>query len=340
MPGTANLIKRTIEISREPAHLTVALNQFLIKRDGVVVGQVPCEDIGVVVVDHPQTTYSHAALAALAESDAALVICGRNHLPAALLLPLSDHSQVVWRINDQLAVSQPIRKRLWKQIIQGKIRAQAANLEPGCPARSKLLDYARQVRSGDPSNLEAQAARAYWVNYLPEEALFRRDSDAEGLNALLNYGYAIVRAALARAIVAAGMLPALGLHHSNRSNSFCLADDLIEPLRPLVDDRARELYRQGARGVDPEAKAGLLRLLAEDVAFAGETGPLLVNLHRYVISLWKCYRGEEKRLEIPMAIQNSVVPDEDPLSTAEVGKRKANAVSENSPLPQPLVPSP
>jgi CRISP-associated protein Cas1 len=317
------LIKRTLEISREPAHLSVKLDQFLIKRDGVVVRQVPCEDIGVVVVDHPQTTYSHAALAALAESDAALVICGRNHLPVAVLLPLSDHTQVVWRINDQLAVSRPIRKRLWQQIIVGKIRAQAANLEVGSPARSKLLAYACEVRSGDPSNLEAQAARVYWVNYLPEEAVFRRDSDADCLNAMLNYGYAVVRAALARAIVAAGMFPALGLHHSNRSNGFCLADDLIEPLRPLVDDRARELYRQGARGIDPDSKAGLLKLLAEDVAFAGETGPLMVNLHRYVSSLWKCYRGEEKRLEIPTAI----------LSTAEVGERK-------EPLFQSPVPSP
>src|ERR1051325_4243226 len=148
------LIKRTLEISREPAHLTVKLGQFLIKREGNVVAQVPCEDIGVVLVDHPQRTYSHAALAALAESDAALVVCGRDHLPAALLLPLSDHSQVVWRLGDQLAVTRPVRKRLWQQIIVGKIRAQAANLEAGCPARSKLLDYARQVRSGDPKNLE------------------------------------------------------------------------------------------------------------------------------------------------------------------------------------------
>ena len=331
--GDRLLIKRTIEISREPAHLTVKLDQFLIKRDGEVVGQVPCEDIGVVLVDHPQTTYSHAALAALAESDATLVICGRNHLPAALLLPLSDHSQVVWRISDQLAVSQPVRKQLWRQLVQGKIRAQAANLEAGTPARSKLLAYAREVRSGDPKNLEAQAARVYWVNFVPEEALFRRDADADGLNALLNYGYAVVRAALARAIVAAGMLPALGLHHSNRSNGFCLADDLIEPLRPLVDDRARELYRQGARGIDAESKPGLLKLLAEDVAFAGETGPLLVNLHRFVTCLWKCYRGEEKRLEIPTAI----------FATAEVGKRTAEenaAASDEEPLPLPLVPSP
>src|SRR5207244_10602060 len=137
-----------------------------------------------------------------------------------------------------------LKKQLWRQLIQAKIRGQALNLEVRSPARSKLLDYARQVRSGDASNLEAQAARVYWQNWLPEE-VFRRDADASGLNSLLNYGYSVLRAAVARAIVAAGMQPSLGLKHSNRSNSFCLADDLLEPLRPIVDDRARELYRQG-----------------------------------------------------------------------------------------------
>jgi CRISPR-associated protein Cas1 len=313
------LIKRTIEISREAAHVTVQHGQLLLKRDGEVVGRVPCEDIGVVLVDQQQVSYSHAALAALAESDAVLVVCGRNHLPAAVLLPLSDHSQVVWRINEQLAVGKPLKKQLWKQLIQAKIRAQAANLSPRSPARSKLLDYARQVRSGDPTNLEAQAARVYWQNWLPEEA-FRRDADLDGLNSLLNYGYAVVRAALARAIVAAGMLPSLGLKHSNRSNAFCLADDLIEPLRPLVDDRARELYRQGFTELTTEAKAGLLKLLADDVQFGAETGPLFVNLHRFVASLVKCFQGTAKQLEIPAMLAEEEVP------VAAVGGSEAESI--------------
>lgn len=294
------MIKQTIEISREPAYLSVKLDQLLIRRGEETVRQFPCEDIGVVVVDHPQTTYSHSALASLAESDAALVVCGRNHLPVAVLLPLADHSQVVWRFHDQLRASKPIRKQIWKQLIQAKIRAQAGNLAGVAPARSKLLDLAKSVRSGDPANVEAQAAKVYWGNWLPEEA-FRRDHDGDGLNALLNYGYAIVRAALARAIVAAGMHPALGLKHKNRSNAFCLADDLIEPLRPLVDDQARELFRQGYRELDQEAKAGLLKLLAQDVRFAGETGPFMVSLHRYVASLGRCLRGETRQLEVPLA---------------------------------------
>jgi len=293
------VIKHTVEISRQAAHLTVKHRQLLIKHDGEVVGRLPCEDVGVVLVDHPGTTYTHAALCSLAESDAVLVICGRNHLPTAVLLPMADHSQVVWRINDQLTAGKPLKKQLWKQIVQAKIRAQAANLNADSPASRKLLDLARQVRSGDPMNVEARAAKVYWADWRPDEC-FHRDIDGQGLNALLNYGYAVVRAAVARALVAAGLLPALGIHHSNRSNSFCLADDLMEPLRPLVDDRARDLFVEGYDELTPEAKARLLELLAERVSLGDETGPLMVNLHRMAASLVRCYQGQAKRLEIPV----------------------------------------
>ncbi len=231
------MIKRTIEVSAEPAHLTSRLEQLLLMRDGQTVGSIPCEDIGVVVVDQQQTTYTHSALSTLAKSDAVLVVCGRDHLPVGVLLPLADHTQVVWRINEQIGISRPLRKRLWKQLIREKIHAQALMLPEACPARKKLLELSREVKSGDPSNVEAYAAKIYWANWLPE-GTFRRDSDLPGINALLNYGYAILRAAMARSLVAAGLQPALGLCHSNRSNSFCLADDMMEPLRPLVDDRA------------------------------------------------------------------------------------------------------
>jgi CRISPR-associated protein Cas1 len=239
-------------------------------------------------------------LVTLAQSDAVLVICGPNHLPAAVLLPLADHSQIIWRIGEQVAVSRPRRKRLWKQLVQAKIRAQAANVPTDWPAHAKLLDLARQVRSGDPSNIEAQAARIYWDNWLPETS-FRRNPDLGGLNSLLNYGYAVLRAAVARAIISAGLLPALGLFHSNRANAFCLADDLMEPLRPLVDDQARELFRQGYEELSQEAKARLLEILQEPVRIARRRGPLMVSLHRMVASLVRCYQGEDKRLEIPRA---------------------------------------
>ncbi len=145
------MIKRTLEISREPAHLSVRNEQLVLKRDGQTIGQVPCEDIGVVLVDHPQTTYTHGALAKLAESDAAVVICGRDHLPAAILLPMVDHSQVVWRLDAQFGVSRPLRKQLWRQLVVAKIQAQARNLSPDLPAHRKLSALAREVRSGDPT---------------------------------------------------------------------------------------------------------------------------------------------------------------------------------------------
>ena len=173
------MIKRTIEVSSEPAHLTVRLGQLILNHDDRPIATIPCEDIGVVVVDQPQTTYSHAALMGLAGSDAVLVVCGRDHLPVAVLLPLADHSQVVWRVAEQVAVSKPLRKQLWKQIVRAKVRAQAANLLQECPARQKLVELSRQVRSGDPANVEAQAARVYWQNWLGDGP-FRRDTEGAG----------------------------------------------------------------------------------------------------------------------------------------------------------------
>ncbi|MCA9075964.1 MAG: type II CRISPR-associated endonuclease Cas1 [Planctomycetaceae bacterium] len=299
------MIKRTVEISREPAHLSLKHRQLVLKRDGDVVGQLPCEDLGCVVVDHPQTTYTHSVLAAMAESDAALIVCGSDHLPVGILLPLADHSQVVWRVNDQIAVKKPVRKRLWKQLIQAKIRGQANNLAVDSPARKKLLAYAADVRSGDPTNREAQAARLYWRNWLLQEdqdvtdEQFRRARDGVAPNALLNYGYAIVRAAIARSLVSSGLLPSLGLKHAHRANAFCLADDLIEPLRPLVDARVRELYWDGQTELDQPTKASLLELLAAPMITNDRQGPLMVALHTFTASLAKCYEGTAHELEIP-----------------------------------------
>ena len=166
--------------------------------------------------------------------------------------------------------------------------------------QAKTPGACRAVRSGDPANVEAHAAKVYWQHWLPDGP-FHRDADGDGLNALLNYGYAVFRAAVARALVAAGLLPALGLFHSNRSNAFCLADDLMEPLRPLVDRRVRGLRRQGHGTLKPEVKAGLLGLLADPVRLHHRRGPLLVSLHRMAASLVRCYQGETNRLEIPQA---------------------------------------
>lgn len=292
------VIKRTIEISEQAAHLAVRQRQLLLKRDGKIVASFPCEDVGMLLVDHPAVTYSHRALTELVENGAAVLFCGADHLPAGILLPLANHSQVVWRVDEQLAAAKPLKKQLWKQLVQAKIRGQAGNLPGDCPAREKLLKLAGSVRSGDTSNVEAWAAKVYWQHWLPGGP-FRRDTNGRGLNALLNYGYAVMRAAVARALVAAGLLPVLGLHHSNRSNAFCLADDLMEPLRPLVDAKVRWLDEHEWREVSRPTKAHLLRMLGESVETAGQSGPLMVALHHMAASLVHCYQGESRKLEIP-----------------------------------------
>lgn len=309
------MIKRTIEISREPAHLSLRLGQLVLEREHQPVSTIPCEDLGMVVVDHSQVSYTHSALAALVEHDAVVVVCGKNHLPAGLLLPMTDHSEVVWRLHDQIAVSKPLRKQLWRQIVQAKIRAQANNLPASSPERTRLLELARTVRSGDATNHEAQAARVFWSAWLSDDertrqrSPFRRNADGEDeINVLLNYGYSILRAAVARAIVMAGLHPAFGLQHCNRSNLFCLADDLMEPLRPLVDARVRELTRLGQTELSPITKAALLQLLTQEAKTGSEAGPLMVTLHRYVASLVKCYAGESDQLEIPEYIPASFDP--------------------------------
>jgi len=306
------VIKHTIEISSAPVHLATEHRQLLLKRDGQVVSRMACEDVGMVVVDHPATTYSHGALRALMESDAAVVVCGQDHLPSGILLPLADHSEVVWRVDLQLAVSRPLKKRLWQQIVAAKIRAQAENLAGAPAAQHRLLAFASEVRSGDTTHREAQAARVYWQHWLLSEDAdapvtderFRRMRDGVAPNSLLNYGYAILRAALARALVAAGLLTALGIQHRHRANAFCLADDLIEPLRPIVDRRVRELHWVGQTDLDQPTKAALLELLTLQTATADDAhGPLMVSLHRYVGSLVRSYETKTPTLEIPRSCE-------------------------------------
>jgi len=308
------MIKRTIEISQRPAHLSVRLDQLVVQphdESTEKTASIPCEDIGVVLVDHPRTTYSHAALAKLVNSDAVLIVCGRDHLPAGLLLPLSDHSRVVWRIHDQLSIRKPLQKQLWKQIVQAKVKAQATNLRHGTPERNRLLAMVNEVKSNDAGNIESQAARLYWGHWLGPDARFRRNTspDAQPPNNLLNYGYSVIRAAIARSLVAAGLLPALGLHHHNRSNAFCLADDLIEPLRPMVDHRIRQLYcEHNRRELNQPTKAGILEILTATVAMDDKSpshGPLFVAIQRMVDSLVRCYQGTARSLSIPIMCEDS-----------------------------------
>jgi CRISPR-associated protein Cas1 len=307
------MIRRTIEISHHPAHLSVKYDQLRIERrdyDGVgpADASAPCEDIGVLIVDHGQVTFTQQALARLMHHGATAIICGPDHLPAGILLPVSTNTETVSRLTEQIQSARPIGKRLWKQIIQAKIDAQRSAL-PGDPAEKlRLRNLRPQVRSGDPTNVEAQAAKSYWAGWRrvePKFADFRRDPDGEDpANTFLNYGYAVLRAAMGRAIVAAGLHPAISLHHRHRANAFALADDLIEPLRPIIDRRAFRLVADGATELNRDSKAALLEALTETVDTEDQTGPLMVALHRYIASLVDCFGRRRDRLVIPMAAEH------------------------------------
>jgi CRISPR-associated protein Cas1 len=294
------VIKRTIEISGQHNNLSVSLCSLIIQRDGEEVGRVPLEDLGVLILDAADTVYTHWVLAEALAAGAVVVPCGRDHLPCGLFLP-QDNSLQTQRLAAQIAAPLPLKKRLWKQIVQAKVRHQAAALPQDSPARGRIANLITQVRSGDPTNVEAQAARIYWqALFGPGAPGFRRNPDAEdGPNTLLNYGYAVLRAAVARAIAGAGLHPSFGLHHHNRGNPFALADDLLEPLRPLVDRKAKALVEFGQANITPNTKRELLSLLTEEVEVADLKGPLLVALERTVASLVRCYAGEQAKLDLP-----------------------------------------
>lgn len=290
------MIKRTIEISGKGNHLAIDRGSLTIRRDGEEVGRVPLEDLGVLVLDCPTTTYTHSVLTRALAAGAVIVPCGRDHLPRGLFLP-QENTLLTQRLADQSAAPLPLKKRLWKQLVQAKIRHQAKSLPEGAPARRKLAALVSTVRSGDPANVEAHASRLYWPAMFGKR--FRRRPDGPPPNGLLNYGYMAMRACVARAICAAGLHPALGLHHHNRANPFCLADDLLEPIRPLVDVCVRDLAAGGCHEVNPQAKRELLGVLAATVEVAGARGPLMVGLGRTLASLVRCYGGEQKKLDLP-----------------------------------------
>jgi CRISPR-associated protein Cas1 len=292
------MIKRTVEVSGDGNHLSVCMGSLVVRRGEEEVGRVPLEDIGVLILDSQTLTYTHAVLAEVLGAGAVIIPCGRNHLPAGVFLPQTNVLQTQ-RIARQAAAPLPLRKSLWKQIVQAKLAGQADVLGMDHPAARAIRNMIPQVRSGDPTNIEAQAARIYWSAFLPEGA-FRRDREGPSPNNLLNYGYMVLRAAVARAICGAGLHPSLGLHHHNRSDAFCLADDLVEPLRPLVDRKVLDLWSAGKTRIDRETKTELLSLLTAEVAVADLKGPLMVALERTTASLVRCYEGQDRKLALPV----------------------------------------
>ncbi|MEM8786139.1 MAG: type II CRISPR-associated endonuclease Cas1 [Pseudomonadota bacterium] len=292
------MIARIVDISEDGRHLAKYRGFLTVSEKGEELGRVALDDLAGVIANAHGITYSNMLLCALAERNIPLVLCGPNHRPVGFLWSADSHHQQAGRIADQAAATKPLKKRLWQQIVSAKIEQQGAVLAQAGVETSAFLLLARKVRSGDPENVEAQAARRYWPALFGAE--FRRDQDGGAVNGLLNYGYAIVRAGAARAVMAAGLHPSLGLAHSNRSNPFCLVDDLIEPFRPAVDLVVFDLVREGMTEVDRDTKATLAEVLILDMATAQGATPVQTCLERAATSLAKCFAGEAKALDLPL----------------------------------------
>lgn len=297
------MIKRVIEISSARRHLSVKHGQLIISEDRCEVGRIPCEDIGVLLIDHSGVTYTHSVFTTLLEHGAAVVLCNGQHHPAGMLLPIESNTLQSERFRRQIEAKEPVKKRLWKQVIRAKILHQAAVVRDNDAAFKALKAMAGRVRSGDPDNVEAQASRRYWGAFI-QHIEFRRNRDGKAPNNLLNYGYAVMRAAVARALCSAGLLPTLGIHHRNRYNAYCLADDMIEPFRGYIDRRVRSICKERVEieELGQEIKGRLLEVLYDEVEIGGYKGPLMVGLHRTMASLQRCFAGEQKCLELPKVV--------------------------------------
>lgn len=291
---------RIIDLSDEPASLNVRYEQLIIKR-GDKENSVPLEEIAALIVAHPAVCFTQAVLNGIIAHGGIFIICNERRLPAGMLLPLESHSTQTERISAQINASAPLQKQLWSQLVNAKLKAQSGLLSEISGNDWGIASLARKLRSGDPSNIEAQASRRYWQALFGET--FRRIPGAEdNVNSLLNYGYAILRGIIARAICGSGLHPSIGIHHHNRYNPFCLADDLMEPFRPLVDASVFAIL--GERGPDaPLDKIGKAFLI-EKIAFRrfelnGEERTLFEIAARLAASLASVYLGKGRKLQIP-----------------------------------------
>lgn len=300
------MIKKVLCFSNR-AYLSCRQRQLIIKTTDRMTGEPceysrPVEDIGAVVIESGQVTLSSHLISALLENKAALIICDEKHMPSGLMLPLEGNTLQSERFEAQISASLPLKKQLWQQTVSMKIKNQGAVLKRANSMEiGNMLAWASQVRSGDPDNLEGRAAAYYWKNLFGEDYGFVRGHEGDGPNLLLDYGYAILRAIIARSLVASGLMPTLGIHHSNRYNAYCLADDMMEPYRPYVDLMVLDIMRkhQLPPEISNETKRHLLSIPVIDVRMGKLSRPLMVAASMTTASLAKCYLGTTRKLLYP-----------------------------------------
>ena len=291
------MIGRVIEIASEGQHLARQRGLMTISCNGAEAGRVPLDDVGVLLCNARGLTYSNDLLVELAKRGASVVLCGSNYLPTAWVWPLEGHHVQALRMRCQLGASLPLQKRLWQAVVKAKIAQQRLTLELLGKPDGCLDELARRVKSGDPDNMEAQAARRYWPLLFGTD--FQRERFGEMPNPLLNYGYTVLRAATARAVAAAGLHPSLGIHHHNRYDAMCLVDDLMEPFRPAVDYAVARLVESGCAEVTSDAKQTLVGVLAADIRTERGTTPLETCLERAAQSLAQSFEDKQASLTFP-----------------------------------------
>lgn len=291
------MIGRIIEVASDGRYLHAHRGFMVVRQGSLEVARVALDDIGAVIGNAHGLTWSNELLVRLSERGAPLVLVNRQHRPVGLLLGLEGHHRQGQRLVRQAELKRPQRKRLWRRLVEAKLLAQARTLEAFGSSGKPLRRLATGVRSGDPDNREAQGARIYWP--LLMGARFRRDPDSDGPNALLNYGYTVLRAAVARAIVAAGLHPTLGIQHRNAFNGAALADDLMEPFRPLIDACVRGLVDNGIDAVEPKGKRTLALCLYRSIPTDAGASPVATAVERLCVSLAQIVEGERRHLELP-----------------------------------------
>jgi CRISPR-associated protein Cas1 len=294
------MLKRTLFLSN-PYHLSLKNKQLVVsEKAGMAIKTAPVEDLGFIVLDHPQISFSMKLMEELSENNVAVVFCDSKHLPSSMLLPLDAHHIQNEIFRAQIDASEPLKKNLWKQTIEAKIKNQARLLTKLGKNSGPLKAIAKSVKSGDSDNREGFAARLYWMELMGRE--FIRDRYGEPPNPFLNYGYILLRSAVARALSGSGLLATLGIHHRNRYNAFCLADDVMEPYRPWVDEIVYRMNEKwpGSFMLEKEHKAELLQLMTADVKIGENRRPLMVALSQTTASLARCFSGEQRKIDYPV----------------------------------------
>ncbi|MBK8807489.1 MAG: type II CRISPR-associated endonuclease Cas1 [Bacteroidales bacterium] len=302
------MIKRTLYFGN-PAYLKLKNEQLVINLPDAQgfdnlsgANTIPIEDIGIMILDNKQLTITQALLQALLDNNISLICCGETHMPEGLFLPLSGNKIQHERFRDQIDATKPLCKQLWQQTVKAKILNQASNLILLDVPIKNMKHWAKEVQSADAANHEARAAAYYWPKLFGMIENFKRGREEAPPNNLLNYGYAILRAITARSLVASGLLPTLGIHHDNKYNAYCLADDIMEPYRPYVDALVYSIVESGEdfSELSKSIKTQLLSIPTLDVVIQGKRSPLMVAMQQTTTSVYKCFSGEARKIVYPL----------------------------------------